>query len=227
MRSAGAAAILLDALAPYVPSREAADAVLAAALTRAGLESVPADAARVLDFVARALTTEVEDRLGAEAARSLEPLVRVLEIRAETAERADLPDLDPPPPRSAEVPAVIYVLADRPAIAARVRMLLGTRADVIRARSLEDVLRASVLRVGWRSAVLIDLRPGCVLDVPAPETVVRVLGRMPAIVWGDEATIDEVRWRGARSERVTGCSPDVRPEDVALLLEMQLSIVAR
>lgn len=221
VRSSSGNALLLDAIRPYVASREVAAEVLASAVARAGLELVPSDAASVRTFVTRWLVQEVSERLGPDAVRGLEPLVRVLDLRAEAAQEPS-PRGDDDAPPSAEIPAVIYVLADRPAIAARVRMLLGARAEVIRARSLEDVLRASALRVGWRSAVLIDLRPGCMLGVPAGETVVRVLGRMPAIVWADESTVDEVRRRSARSERITACSPDVRPEDVALLLELQL-----
>lgn len=237
VRGTGVASLLEAALSRRDDvTSDVIDALIAAALVRAGLSSLPSDPTRVRAFLAGALAAEVDARFGADAVREVAafaaPLSRALEARGEVGARAARArsiaartdtTSSSEPPRSAEIPAVIYVLADRPAIAARVRMLLGTRAEVIRARSLEDVLRASVLRTGWRSAVLIDLRPGCVLEMPSAETLVRVLGRMPAIVWGDEATAEEVRWRTGGSERVTPCCPSSRPEDIALLLELQLT----
>jgi hypothetical protein len=234
VRTARVGDVLRDAVDLYAGSPELANAVVEAALARAGMQTIPVEPARLRAFIALALTAEVEARFGAPAAEdlgaALVPILKLLELRA--GPERDAPAAGDPSPAAAPtetaaapmavVPAVVYVLADRPAISARVRMLLGSRAEVIRARSLEEVVRASVRRVGWRSAVLIDLRPGCVLEMPAAETLVRVIGRMPVVVWGDEHSIAELRWRAGRGERITDCDPNARPEDVALALGLQL-----
>lgn len=232
VRTARVGDVLRDAVELYAGTPELANAVVEAALARAAIQSIPVEPPRLRAFIVDALSTEVEERFGAAASEDLSaalvPILKLLELRAgpppSATALAEGVETEAAAP-SAVAPAVVYVLADRPAIAARVRMLFGARAEVIRARSLEEVVRASVRRVGWRSAVLIDLRPGCVLEMPAAETIVRVIGRMPAVVWADEQTGEELRWRAGRTERITECRPDARPEDVALELELRLDAI--
>jgi hypothetical protein len=218
---------LLEAALPaHSINRDMFRSIVNDSLARAKLPAVPQDIPGLRAFVGHILAAEVHERLGPDATRAMlariEARIRILEVRADHAftslKREQLADID----ANADIPAVVYVLADHPAIAARIRMLFDERAEVLRARSLEDVLRASALRAGWRSTVLIDLRPGNRLGVPTSETLVRVLERMRAVVWADHVAIAEIRNRAATDGRIVTCGPEVRPENVALLIEHEL-----
>ncbi len=217
---------LLEAALPaHSIHRDMFRSIVHDSLVRAKLPAVPRDIPGLRAFVAHILAAEVHDRLGPDATRSMlasiEARIRILEVRADHACSSSKHELHADIDSHADVPAVVYVLANHPAIAARIRMLLSERAEVLRARSLEDVLRASALRAGWRSTALIDLRPGSRLDVPVSETLMRVLERMRAVVWADHVAIADIR-RRAPDGRIVTCGPEVRPENVALLIEHEL-----
>lgn len=226
VRSATVGRALREAVAACEGSSpERADEIVGAALAL-GTGVIPERAATLRAWIGGALEAAIESRLGSAAAEQVRarmaPVLAVLEAQERPAASSSRARAGAGAP-GADAPAVVYVLADRPALAARVRMTLGERAEVIRARSMEDVLRASTLRVGWRSALLVDLRPASAVPMPLETTVARVLARMPALVWGERAEIDELGRRGEGAERVLGCASALRPEDVVLLLELLIA----
>lgn len=226
VRRAQLESLLETALPAHSLDRDMFRSIVSDSLARAKLPAVPEDIPGLRAFVGHILAAEVHDRLGPHATRSMlasiEARMRILEARKDHPSPHATRELHTSGDPCADVPAVVYVLADHPAIAARIRMLLGDRAEVLRARSLEDVRRASALRVAWRSTILIDLRPGSRLELPSSEALACVLARMRAVVWADHLAIVEIRNRASTDGRIVTCGPEVRPENVALLIEHEL-----
>lgn len=230
VRRAQLESLLEAALPAHSLDRDMFRSIVSDSLARAKLPAVPQDIPGLRAFVGHILAAEVHDRLGPHATRSMlasiEARMRILEASkghlAPDASPHTASELHTSGDPCSDVPAVVYVLADHPAIAARIRMLLGDRAEVLRARSLEDVGRASALRVAWRSTILIDLRPGSRLELPSSEALACVLSRMRAVVWADHLAIFEIRNRTSTDGRIVTCGPEVRPENVALLIEHEL-----
>jgi hypothetical protein len=136
-------------------------------------------------------------------------------------ERSTLPP--PADPRR----AVVYVVATRPSLAARVQGLLGVDAEVVAAARLETVLRQRASHAGSRESMLIDARAGALTGVIGrADLMAELLDRMRVILWSDDPdasdAIGELARARGRADRVVVCSADMRAEDVALLLELHL-----